>query len=98
MKNKGTPLLIHVFFFCSVGQCRKTSILQSKNKMMTNKINKKIPATWKRSVVEQVRVGMPTCLSLPTLLGLSSCGPSIGSKSAAAEQARERLSSLPHIK
>lgn len=66
--------------------------------MMTNKVNKKIPVTWKRSVVEQIMVGMPICLSLPTLLGLSSCGPGIGSKSAVTEQAREKLSSLPHIK
>lgn len=51
-------------------------------------------------MAEQIMVGMPICLSLPTLSGFSSSGPRIGSKPAVNKENKpeEKLSSLPHIK
>lgn len=62
---------------------------------MTDKVNMKIPAAWKRSMVEQVMVGMPICLSLPILLGFPSSGPSTGSKPAVTKRTSQERSWLP---
>lgn len=63
--------------------------------MVTDKVDMKIPAVWKRSMVEPIMVGMPFCLSLLTLLGFSSSGPSIGLKSAVTKRTRQKRSCLP---
>jgi len=62
---------------------------------MIDNVNTKIPAAWKRSMVEPIIVGMPICLSLPTLLGCSSAGPSTGSKPAVTKRTSQKRSCLP---